>query len=168
MSRFVQCCYGCPRIWSVQSLYGQGSLNTVKVVPRTGQTARLTTKSYRLRRFLGDSIRAPWPGDSSKLFRARTFGMPFKRLTLLWLAGAVALSAAVAQGAHGKVSNFSPSVRAAHNQRVKYICCASTSGVANRREFFVTGVERSNSNSVQWENANEKPCQHQAVLPNTG
>ena len=96
MSQLVQSCCGFPSRWPV---HGQRSLNRVRTVARSGNKTHLSTRRGRVPASFGSS----WPGGSNKLAGARPFGMPFKRLTLLWLAGAIAMSAAVSQGALANV-----------------------------------------------------------------
>ena len=142
---------------------GHRSASKSGAVVCRGSTAHHSTIRNNLSSSVGSLSRGCRQGRNCTLFSDRP--MPFKRSTLLWLAGAFIVSAVAAQNGHGKVKSLLG--HAIHQQGSPHIL-AHHAGLANSRSILVIGIERTNSNPINWNTTNEEPCQHHFVLSSKG
>lgn len=132
MSRLVntQSCSVC------SVLSGHRSTRRSGAVACPGPTAQHSILRNNLSSSVGSVRTGCWQGRNCMLYSERH--MPFKRSSLLWLAGAFIISAVTAQNAHGKVSSLM--THASHQQACPHLL-ANHAGLANSRSILVIGIE---------------------------
>lgn len=142
--------------------FGHRLVSRFAAIARAGQTAHRSTTQKSLPTSFGIPRTGYWQGSTSRLSSDRP--MPFKRSSLLWLAGGFVISAVVTQGAHGKVITVAHGAGHINHQQVCPDLLAHSAGLANSRSVLVTGIEQSDSNAINWQNTNKEPCQHHFIL----
>lgn len=162
MSRLVnvQSCSVC----SVPSGYSARSTIS-RSVSTKGAVAYPTADHSIIRKTLSFSVKTLRAGCGQGRNLSIDRRMPFKRSSLLWLAGAFIISAVAAQSAHGKVSSL---IGHAIYHLARPNLLAHLAGLANSRSILVIGIEQTNSNTINWTNVNKEPCQHHCTLSPKG
>ena len=162
----------CARLRSVHVPSGHRSVTPFVAVARTGRSIRcLTTRETRATSAaaLKQGYRQAFIGRLSQLLADRAGSMPFRRSPMLWLAGTAIISAVAAQSVYATVSTIvkvSKSSATAFPNTMRLH--AGLAHRAHRASVLIIRVNRTNSNKVNREKPDEKPCQPHYVLSSGG